>query len=74
MKQLEISEARIRLNSIDDELSKDHIILVTRHQKPAFVLVSIEYFEIVTEFIEILADPEDRRLLQEAINDIRSKV
>lgn len=69
---LDISEARKQLNTIDQRLKDERIIVVTRHNKKAFAVVDLEYMSAVLETVEILSDPEAMQMLQQSIEDIRA--
>lgn len=71
--KLDISEARKQINSLDERLAEDKVILITRHGKPAFVTVDCEYFSALTETIEVLADPKALEMLAASIRDIRER-
>ena len=68
---LDISEARKKFNTLDRDLQDDYVIYITRHNKKAFAVVNVEYLTTVMETLEILADPEAIRMLQDSIADIR---
>jgi PHD/YefM family antitoxin component YafN of YafNO toxin-antitoxin module len=69
---LDISEARKQLNSIDERLSDERVIYVTRHNKKAFAVVNLDYLSTLIETIEVLNDPEAMRMLQASLKDIRA--
>lgn len=69
---LDISEARKQMASLADRLRQERVIRVTRHGKDAFALVDLEYWSAVMETLEILADPEALKMLQDSIADIRA--
>ncbi len=69
---LDISEARKQFNTLDKRLRKKSVIVITRHNKGAFAVVDIEYLSAVMETLEILADPESLKMLQDSIADIRA--
>jgi antitoxin YefM len=69
---LEISEARVHLNTMDERLRAERVIYVTRHRRPVFALVDAEYFEVVLDTLDILADPEALNMLRDALADIRA--
>jgi len=71
-KTLDISEARKQLNSIDERLRDEHVIVITRHNKKVFAVVDLEYLSAVKETIEVLSDPEAMQMLQQSIADIRA--
>jgi antitoxin YefM len=69
---LDISEARKQLNSLDERLKDERVIVVTRHNKKAFAVVDLEYLQAVLETVEILSDPDAIKMLQQSIADIRA--
>ena len=66
-----IAEARRGLNRIDERLKDTPVILVTRHGKNVFAFVESEYFEMLLETLEIMSDPELRKMLKDSLDDIR---
>jgi PHD/YefM family antitoxin component YafN of YafNO toxin-antitoxin module len=68
---IDISEARRQLNSIDEHLSTEPIIYVTRHGKKAFAFVDVECIAAMIETIEIMADPDSYEVFQKSLRDIR---
>ncbi len=70
---LDISEARKQFNSLDKLLKAQdgHVIRVMRHGKEAFAVVDPEFLALMLETLDILANPEDARMLQESIRDIQ---
>jgi PHD/YefM family antitoxin component YafN of YafNO toxin-antitoxin module len=69
---LDISEARKQLNTLDQRLRQDRVIIITRHNKKAFVAVDLEYFAALMETLEIFSDPDAHKMLQDSIADIRA--
>ena len=69
---IDISEARRQLNSIDEQLSSEPIIYVTRHGKKAFAFVDVECISAMIETIEIMADPDSYEAFQKSLHDIRA--
>lgn len=69
---LDISEARRRFNTLDRDLQERPVIYITRHSKSAFAVVDIEYLETIMETMEVLADGDARKLLEESIQDIQA--
>ncbi len=67
---IDISEVRRQLNSLDKRLSDEPIILVTRHNKSAFVVVDVECMSAMLETIEIMSDPESYEMFQKSLRDI----
>ena len=70
--KMDISTARKQFNSFDRRLAQDNVIVVTRHGKDAFTIVSLEYHSMIKETFEILADPEAMQMLQDSLADIRA--
>lgn len=68
---LDISEARKQFNSLDERLSSENVITVTRHGKGAFFVVNLEYFSAMLETIEIMSDPESLQAFLESLEDIK---
>jgi len=53
------SEAKAHLSELADRVEREHgRIVVTRHGRPSFVLVSPDDLESLEETLEILRDPE----------------
>ena len=70
---LDITDARRQFNTLDERMRHDghKVIHVTRHNRPAFAVVDIEYLEAVLETIDVLSDPQTIAMLQESIADLR---
>lgn len=68
---LDISEARKKFNTLDRDLQDECVIYITRHNKKAFAVVNADYLSTVMETLEVLADPEALRMLQDSLADIR---
>lgn len=68
---LDITEARNQFTRLDERVGDEKVIRVTRHNKPVFAIVDIEFLETVLETIEIVSDPESYRLFQQSLEDIR---
>ncbi len=68
---LDISEARKQFNTLDERLRDERVILITRHNKEAFAVVDLDYLSALMETLEVLADPEAMKMLQQSIEDIR---
>jgi PHD/YefM family antitoxin component YafN of YafNO toxin-antitoxin module len=67
---LDISEARKKFNTLDAELEKTPVIIITRHNKDTFAVVNIEYLEAIVDTMDILGDPEAMQMLQESVRAI----
>ena len=70
---LDISEARRQFSSLDERMRRDgvKVIRITRHSRPAFVVVDTDYLDAVLETLDVLADPEALAMLQDSISDVR---
>lgn len=69
---IDITEARKEFNRLDERVGEERVIHVTRHGKPVFAVVDIEYLQAVLETIEIVSDPDSFRMFQEGLEDIRA--
>jgi antitoxin YefM len=69
---LQIHEARAGLNTLDERLKRDRVLFVTRHGKPVFAAVDLDYWEAANDTIEVLSDPEAMQMLRDSIADIRA--
>ncbi|HRJ49262.1 MAG: type II toxin-antitoxin system Phd/YefM family antitoxin [Phycisphaeraceae bacterium] len=69
---LDITEARNQFTRLDERLKDERVIHVTRHNKPVFAVVNIEFLATVLETIEIVSDPDSYRLFRESLEDIRN--
>lgn len=70
---LDITETRGLINRIDEKLSNDPVIFVTRHGKRVYAITSIEFIKTLEDAVEILSDPDARAVFLDAIKDIRAK-
>jgi prevent-host-death family protein len=68
---LDITEARSQFNRLDERLKDEQVIQVTRHNKPVFAVVDLEYLRAVLETIEIMSDPESYKMFQKGLEDIK---
>ncbi|MBX3364160.1 MAG: type II toxin-antitoxin system Phd/YefM family antitoxin [Phycisphaeraceae bacterium] len=68
---IDISDARSQFGRLDERLKNEHVIRVTRHNKPVFAVVDLEFLSTVLETIEIVSDPESYRMFMESLEDIR---
>ena len=67
---LDISEARNQFSRLDERLRDEHIIRVTRHNKPVFAVINLEYLATILETIEIMSDPQSFKLFQQSLDDL----
>lgn len=66
-----LTEARSRLSEIvDDVLSTGSDFVITKHGRPAAVVVSHDEYESLLETLNILSDPETMAALAEAEADL----
>lgn len=68
---IDISEARRQLNTLNDRLTTERVIYVTRHNKAAFAIVETEYISALIETLEIMSDPKSYRMFQDSLRDLR---
>ena len=66
-----LTEARNRLSEIvDDVISTGSDFVITKHGRPAAVLVGYDEYEALLETLNILSDPETMAALAEAERDL----
>ncbi len=66
-----LTEARNRLSEIVDEVvSTGSDLVITKHGRPAAVLIGYEEYEALLETLNILSDPEAMAALTEAERDL----
>ena len=70
---LDISEARIQFNRLDERLRDEHVVFVTRHNKKVFAVVDLEYLSAALETIDVMSDPESCKHLMDSDDDIKHK-
>jgi PHD/YefM family antitoxin component YafN of YafNO toxin-antitoxin module len=61
---IEITEARKTLNSIDERLRNDPVIIITKHSKKAFAVVDLSYLATMLHAIDMLSNPDQLRDLR----------
>ena len=72
IRQLQISEARRRLNELHREMAPDETVSITSRGKQVLALMPWELYEALNETIEIMGDPEMMEALKKGVQDIRS--
>ena len=73
MKTLPLTEARKDFPNIIDEVSGRHEhVVITKHGKPAAVVMSLEEFESWQETLEILDDPKAMSAIREGLRDVKA--
>ncbi|HBF13745.1 MAG TPA: type II toxin-antitoxin system Phd/YefM family antitoxin [Deltaproteobacteria bacterium] len=72
MKIMSVSEAKMKLSSLVDEVSRvDAHITITKNGKPAAMLINPEEFESWEETIAILRDKKLMRDLRKSLKQIK---
>jgi prevent-host-death family protein len=57
--RLSLAEAKNRLSEVVDEVERQHArVTITKHGRPAAILISPEDLEALEETLELLGDPE----------------
>jgi antitoxin YefM len=72
IRQIQISEARRRLNELQKELGPDETLSITSRGKQVFALMPWDLYESLVETIEIMGDPEMMMALKRGVRDIKS--
>jgi antitoxin YefM len=69
--QVPLAEVKRRLSEVVDRLEREHgRVVITKHGRPAAVMLSLEDLESLEETLEILSNPELVAALREADADI----
>ena len=56
--QLPLAEVKNRLSEVVERLEREHArVVITKHGRPAVVILSLEDLESLEETLEILSDP-----------------
>jgi antitoxin YefM len=72
-KMVPFTEARARLTELLDEVNERHEhVVITRHGRPAAVVLSSEEYEALAETLEVLEDEEALEALRESEADVRA--
>jgi antitoxin YefM len=62
-----LAEVKNRLSEVVDRLEREHgRVVITKHGRPAAVMLSLEDLESLEETLAILSDPELMSAIQEA--------
>ena len=72
IRQMQISEARRRLNELHKELGPEETVSITSRGKQVFALMPWDLYEALNETIEIMGDPEMMLALKRGVQDIES--
>jgi prevent-host-death family protein len=72
VKTLSVSEAKMKLSSLVDEVSTvDQEVMITRNGRPAAVLVSPDEYESWKETLAVRSDPELMREIKKGLGALR---
>jgi antitoxin YefM len=64
---LPLAEVKNRLSEVVDRLEREHgRVVITKHGRPAAVMLSLEDLESLEETLAVLSDPELIAAIQEA--------
>jgi antitoxin YefM len=69
---LAVSEARQQFLKLVDESMEGDEIIITKHGKPAAVLIHFEQLETFKWLAQLWSDPEAMRRMKEGMDDVRS--
>ena len=72
IKQMQITEARRKLNELYKELDPQDTISITSRGKQVYALMSWETYEAINETLSILGDPELMESFKKGIKDIQA--
>jgi len=72
IRQIQISEARRRLNALHKEMGPDETLSITSRGKQVFALMPWDLYESLIETIEIMGDPKLMKALKKGMQDIQS--
>lgn len=73
MKTVPLSEVKTHLSSLVDEVDgRDERVVITKHGRPAAVLVSNDYLEGLEETLEIMSDRDFYEEIKRAIRQVES--
>jgi len=68
-----LGDAKNRLSEVVDRLEREHgRVVITKHGRPAAVMLSIDDLESLEETLEILSDPTLMRSLRRAQREVHS--
>ena len=72
IRQIQISEARRRLNELHKELAPDETLSITSRGKQVFALMPWELYESLNETMAVFSDPDLMKSLKKGLKDIKS--
>lgn len=71
LEQVSLADAKSRLSEVVDGVEAEHSrVVITRHGKPAAVLIAPEDLEALEDTLDLLGDPEALRSLRRAAEDL----
>jgi len=65
-----VDRARSRFSELIDRLPAGGPILITKNGEPAAVMIDPEDYDVMVATLEVLSNPELRRRIDEAVDDI----
>lgn len=66
-----LADVKNRLSEVVDRLEREHgRVVITKHGRPAAVVISVEDLEGLEETLEILSDPKLMRRIRKAETEI----
>lgn len=70
---LPLADVKNRLSEVVDRLEREHgRVVVTKHGRPAAVLLSVEDFESLEETLEILSNPRLLDAIRKGDRDVKA--
>jgi antitoxin YefM len=69
---LAVSEARQQFLKLVDEILEGDEIIITKHGKPAAVLINFERLETFKSLARLWSDPEAMRRMKEGMDDVKA--
>lgn len=68
---LPLADVKNRLSEVIERLEREHgRVIVTKHGRPAAVMLSVEDLESLEETLEILSDPQLRKDIRSGERDV----
>lgn len=68
-----VSETRLKLTSLQDELDVEDVVAVTRRKERALALMRWELYEGLISTLEILSDNELMQSVRAGLDDLRER-
>lgn len=71
--QVSLADAKSRLSEVVDGVEAEHNrVVITRHGRPAAVLIAPDDLEALEDSLDLLGDPETLSSLRRALEDVRT--